>query len=126
VDSPPNASASTDRQIFPITGTTSPDAVKEMISFWADSKGLRLTPDDKRLNAIVRGLIRHAAQHGAPLCPCMPREITGDRARDRPIACPCVFVDNDIAVDGACKCKFFVNQEYYDSAAKALEAMNAL
>jgi ferredoxin-thioredoxin reductase catalytic subunit len=114
------------RYVFPINGDTSSDEVKQLINTWADDHGYRMTPDDKRLNAIVKGLIRHAGQHGAPLCPCMPKEITGDAERDNPIACPCVFVHNDITVDGACKCKFFVSQEYHDSAAGTLAAMNDL
>lgn len=113
-------------EIFPVTSDTSHEEVGRMIHEWADKAGYRLTPDGKRLTSIVKGLIKHGGKYGAPLCPCMTKEITGDPKRDDPIACPCVFVHNDIKVDGACKCKFFVSKEYHDNMSKTLEEMNRL
>ncbi len=115
-----------ERKIFPVQPTNQPATVKELIGSWADETGYHLTPDPRALNAIVKGLIRNSAKYGAPLCPCMPKEITGDPERDERIACPCVYVDADIAVQGACQCKLFVSTEYHDSMAASLEAMKKI
>lgn len=112
-----------ERRIFPVQPSDEPAAVKELIGTWAEETGYHLTPDPRALNAIVKGLIRNAGKYEAPLCPCMPKEITGDPERDEKIACPCVYVDADIAVQGACQCKLFVSTEYHDSMAASLEAM---
>lgn len=112
--------------IFPIQATTSPDEVLVVIGKWAESAGHKLTPDERQLRGLAKGLIKNSGKYGAPLCPCMPKEITGDPVKDEPIACPCVYVENDIHVQGACKCKLFVSPEYHDEMARTLKGMSEL
>lgn len=114
------------REIFPIRAGAASETVTEMIGAWAESVGYRLTPDKRALNAVARGLVKNAEKHGAPLCPCMPKEITGDPVRDEHIACPCVYVDNDIRAQGCCKCKLFVSPQYHETMSGVLAGMNRL
>lgn len=114
------------RDIFPIRPTTSAEEVLYTIRKWAGEVGYQVTPDQRQLNALVKGLVKNSTKYGEPLCPCMPKEITGDPVRDAPIACPCVYVDADIQVQGACKCKLFVSNEYHAEMERSLNAMNEL
>lgn len=113
-------------EIFPIRADTSPDEVLVVIGAWAERSGYKLTPDERQLRGLAKGLIKNSGKYGAPLCPCMPKEITGDPVKDEPIACPCVYVENDIHVQGACKCKLFVSSEYHDEMARTLKGMSEL
>lgn len=115
-----------DRKSFAIESSDDPGDVKALIGEWAEGEGYRLTNDPRALNATVKGLIRNAGKYGEPLCPCMPKEITGDPAQDEAIACPCVYMDSDIKVQGACKCKLFVSVEYHDNMAAVLDGMTQL
>jgi ferredoxin-thioredoxin reductase catalytic subunit len=72
---------------------------------YADSKGFKLNPNQKALEGIILGLLRNKKFKGDIYCPC--RQVTGDKEKDKEIACPCVFHRGEIELQGKCKCTLF-------------------
>jgi ferredoxin-thioredoxin reductase catalytic chain len=72
----------------------------------ADKSGFRLNPNDKIVDATMKGLLRNEGKFGARYCPC--RRVTGNKEEDKKIICPCVYHKDEIAKDGHCHCMLFV------------------
>ncbi len=72
---------------------------------YAKEKGLVLNPDDRQLNAVIRGLVRNRLKHGERYCPCRIR--SGDPEKDRLIVCPCSHHEKEIVDEGHCHCNLF-------------------
>ena len=72
---------------------------------YADSKGFKLNPNEKALEGIINGLLRNKKFKGDIYCPC--RVVTGDKEKDKEIACPCIFHRGEIELQGRCKCTLF-------------------
>lgn len=72
----------------------------------AKEKGINLNPDEKVVEAVVKGLIAHQEKNGELYCPC--RVLTGDKEEDKKIICPCVYHLDEIEKDGHCHCMLFV------------------
>jgi len=77
---------------------------------WAEevarSRGAALNPDERLVEAILRGLLRNEERYGARYCPC--RVVTGDPEQDRPKICPCQWMERDLEGRGRCHCGLFV------------------
>jgi ferredoxin-thioredoxin reductase catalytic chain len=73
---------------------------------YADSVGIKLNPNEKIVQGIVKGLLRNKELKGDIYCPC--RLVTGNKEKDKEIACPCVFHRGEIELQGKCHCQLFV------------------
>jgi ferredoxin-thioredoxin reductase catalytic chain len=79
--------------------------LKEKSKKYAESVGIKLNPNDKVVDAIVKGLLRNKELKGDIYCPC--RIVTGNKEKDKEIACPCVFHRGEIELQGKCHCQLF-------------------
>lgn len=83
---------------------------------YAKSQGLKLNPDKKIVNRIIKGLLFNEKKHGKRFCPC--RVVTGIPEQDEKIICPCVFHKAEIKKQGHCLCKLFVSKDYFEKHKK--------
>ena len=79
--------------------------LKAKFQAYADSQGFKLNPNEKALDGVILGLLRNKKFKGDIYCPC--RTVTGDKEKDKDIACPCVFHRGEIELQGRCKCTLF-------------------
>lgn len=79
--------------------------LKAKLQAYADSEGFKLNPNEKALDGIILGLLRNKKFKGDIYCPC--RQVTGDKEKDKRIACPCIFHQGEIELQGHCKCTLF-------------------
>lgn len=82
--------------------------LKDKMQKYADSQNFKLNPNEKILDGILRGLLRNKEFKGDIYCPC--RIVTGDKKKDREIACPCIFHRGEIELQGKCKCTLFFSK----------------
>jgi ferredoxin-thioredoxin reductase catalytic chain len=73
---------------------------------YADSVGIKLNPNEKITEAIIKGLLKNKELKGDLYCPC--RIVSGNKEKDREIVCPCVFHRGEIELQGKCHCQLFV------------------
>jgi len=73
---------------------------------YAKSQDIRLNPDSKVVEMIMKGLEANQKKHGARYCPC--RIITGNKQEDRKIICPCAYHKDELKQMGHCHCNLFV------------------
>jgi ferredoxin-thioredoxin reductase catalytic subunit len=69
-------------------------------------RGVKLNPDGRIIEAILKGLLRNKERFGKPYCPC--RVVTGIPEKDEPKVCPCAWMMEDIERKGRCHCGLFV------------------
>ena len=67
---------------------------------------MKLNPDKKIVDGIMKGLAENKEKYGARYCPC--RRVTGDKEIDAKIICPCIYSKDEIEKDGHCFCNLFV------------------
>ena len=82
---------------------------KDKSKEYADSVGIALNPNEKIVDAIVKGLLRNKETKGDIYCPC--RIVTGNTEKDKEIACPCVYHRGEIELQGKCHCQLFVKKD---------------
>jgi len=75
---------------------------------YADKAGLKLNPNQKVVDGILRGLLRNKQFKGDIYCPC--RVVTGNKEEDKKIVCPCIYHLQEIKDMGHCKCTLFVKK----------------
>ena len=73
---------------------------------YAKKNSIRLNPDKKITDRLIRGLIEREKKYGARYCPC--RRVVGDKTTDKKIICPCAFCKKEIMEQGHCHCFLFV------------------
>ncbi|MCK4453957.1 ferredoxin:thioredoxin reductase [Candidatus Parcubacteria bacterium] len=73
---------------------------------YAEENGLKLNPDKKIIEVLIKKLLENEEKYGEKYCPC--RFITGDCEKDKKKICPCVFMDSEIKKQGHCHCSLFV------------------
>ena len=93
------------------------DDVKRRAQQDAESRGIRLTPDEKLLQSLLEGLKTNEERYGYPSCPC--RMASGDFETDRDIICPCDYRDSDVAEYGCCYCSLYVDDEPHEGKKQA-------
>lgn len=84
--------------------------VKELIEKskkYAESAGIKLNPDEKIVEGIIKGMLMKKEKNGELYCPC--RMLTGDKKKDAEIICPCVYHRGEIELQGRCHCNLFVS-----------------
>lgn len=72
---------------------------------YALEAGIKLNPDKKITETVIKGLLKNKKEKGEFYCPC--RIITGNKEKDKKIICPCVFHRDEIKLQGHCKCFLF-------------------
>ncbi len=80
--------------------------VREKSEKFAEETGIKINPDRKIADGIIKGLLLNEEKHGEQYCPC--RRVTGDKEEDKKIICPCVYHEEEIEKDGQCHCRLFV------------------
>jgi len=68
--------------------------------------GIKVNPNKKIVDTIIKGLLENKKKHGELYCPC--RIVTGNKEKDKEIICPCVFHRGEIELQEHCKCFLFV------------------
>ncbi len=94
----------------PTESDTIEEDIRAFAVKYAKEHGLVLNPDDKRLNAVIKGLARNMRKHGAHYCPCRVR--TGDTEEDKKIICPCIYHGKELEETGACHCQLFFTRDH--------------
>lgn len=82
------------------------EKLRELMKKYAESQGFKLNTDEKIVDFVIQGLLKNEAKHGYRYCPC--RVITGDRAKDVNLICPCAYHKDEIREMGHCHCGLFV------------------
>jgi ferredoxin-thioredoxin reductase catalytic chain len=85
------------------------EAVHQWAKKFAHKHGFILNPDEKRLETVIRGLVRNKSRFGALYCPCRIR--SGDPETDKKIICPCVYHKDEIDKEGSCHCNLYFRNE---------------
>ena len=84
------------------------EELKKDIKEYAPKAGIKVNPDKKQAEFIIKGLLKNKEKHGEVYCPC--RIITGNKEKDKEIICPCVFHRGEIELEGHCRCLLFVGK----------------
>ena len=82
------------------------DAMKKV----QEPKGYYFNKDNERTFELLEALLHNKERYGYMGCPC--RLLSGDRAKDRDILCPCVYSVPDIEAYGSCYCNLYVSKEW--------------
>jgi ferredoxin-thioredoxin reductase catalytic subunit len=72
---------------------------------YAESVDIKLNPNQKAVEGVVKGLFRNKETRGEFYCPC--RIPSGDKEKDKDLICPCVFHRGEIEIQDHCKCFLF-------------------
>ena len=86
-----------------------PEELRKDAEEYARKAEIKLNPDKKIVETVIKGLFKNKQVHGEVYCPC--RVVTGDKEKDKEIICPCVFDKREIELDGHCKCFLFVGEK---------------
>jgi len=81
--------------------TTDEDKIRAWAEGYANENSWVLNPDEKTLDAVIRGLARNRQKFGEQYCPCRLR--SKDVEKDRAIICPCINHRDEIEKDGHCQ-----------------------
>jgi thioredoxin len=91
-----------------ISGAKEKGKVPQLIDEYqkiAEEKGLKLNPDQKIVESLMKGLLENEKKHGERYCPC--RRVSGNREEDSKKICPCDFLEKEISEKGSCVCGLF-------------------
>jgi ferredoxin-thioredoxin reductase catalytic subunit len=72
---------------------------------YAEGAGIKLNPDSKAVEGVVKGLFRNKETKGEFYCPC--RITSGNKEKDKELICPCVFHRGEIELQEHCRCFLF-------------------
>ena len=75
---------------------------------YAEQEGFLLNPDEKRVQNIVKALLKKEELFGGKYCPC--RVMKHDKEEDKKIICPCIYHKDEVKNDGHCICWLFVKK----------------
>lgn len=89
----------------------------EKLKPFQESKGRYFNRDKASVLWLLDALLKKMARYGYMSCPC--RLTSGDREKDRAIACPCVYCDDDMKDYGSCFCGLYVSKAYNERPADA-------
>ncbi len=78
-----------------------------------DALGYKFTPDEDLKDFLLEQEVALERRHGVPFCPCQP--ITGERAHDMTLVCPCIpFHRAHYDAMKRCWCGLFVHRDVTD------------
>ena len=75
---------------------------------YAKKNNIRLNPDRKVTDGLIKGLIEREEKYGARYCPC--RLVTEDEKENGRIICPCAYCKKEVKKQGHCHCFLFVSK----------------
>lgn len=75
---------------------------------YAAENGIKLNPNKKVVEGIIKGLLLNEEKYGARYCPC--RRITDNAEEDKKKICPCFWHKEEIEKNGRCLCGLFVKK----------------
>ena len=81
------------------------EELKKKSEDYAKKAGIKLNPDKKAVDGIIKALLINKEKKRDLYCPC--RIASGDKIKDKEIICPCVFHRGEIELQGNCKCTLF-------------------
>ncbi len=81
--------------------------LRKEIEKYALKVGIKVNPDEKIVQELIKGLLAKRKKYGENYCPC--RVVSGDKKKDEEIICPCVFHRGEIGLKGNCLCLLFVS-----------------
>ena len=73
---------------------------------FAQENGLKLNPDKKIVENIIKAMLKKEELLGERYCPC--RRTSGDIEKDKDIICPCKMCTREVEDNGHCHCNLFV------------------
>jgi ferredoxin-thioredoxin reductase catalytic subunit len=82
--------------------------VLEFSEEYAKKAGIKLNPDKKIVENVIKGLLKNEEKFGFRYCPC--RVVEGDLEKDRKKICPCSWHLEEIKKFGHCLCGLFVKK----------------
>lgn len=82
------------------------EKIKKQSEVHAKKAGIKLNPDSKKVDEVIKGLLAKKAKYGEIYCPC--RLVSGNKEKDKEIICPCVYHRGEIELQGHCLCYLFV------------------
>jgi ferredoxin-thioredoxin reductase catalytic subunit len=75
---------------------------------YAINAGIKVNPDKKVVDNIIKGMFKNKESKGEFYCPC--RVTSGNKEKDKELICPCVFHRGEIELEGHCRCFLFVGK----------------
>ena len=96
-----------------------PERLYEILSKYAESKGIQLNNAKQYVLDILEGLLTNESRYGYRSCPC--RLATGIKEKDADIICPCIYKDPDIKDFGSCYCGLYVSREWNEGKIKHIK-----
>ena|SRR3990172_9038077 len=85
------------------------EKVRHMVEKYSRGSGFPLNPDEEIVATVVEGLARNRLRYGLAYCPCVI--VSGNRAADRAIICPCSNHKADLARTGICHCALYTRPD---------------
>ena len=82
----------------------------EMLKKAQEPKGYFFSNDKERVLELLEALLTNKDRYGYMACPC--RLASGDREKDKDIACPCDYREPDVAEFGSCYCNLYVSEDW--------------
>jgi ferredoxin-thioredoxin reductase catalytic chain len=86
------------------------EKLHDMLQKVQEPKGYYFNKDRNRVLELLEALLLNKDRYGYMACPC--RLASGDREKDRDIACPCVYRESDVKEYGSCYCNLYVSQAW--------------
>lgn len=79
--------------------------IRERLEKYLQGKSFYFNPDPDIVDAILVAMAKRRERYGEDYCPC--RRVTGDKAEDSKIICPCVYHEAELDEQGYCHCRLF-------------------
>jgi ferredoxin-thioredoxin reductase catalytic subunit len=90
------------------------DELYERLKKLQEPKGYCFSADREQTFELLAALLVNRKRYGYMACPC--RLASGDRERDRDIACPCSYREPDVKEYGSCYCNLYVSAAWNEGA----------
>lgn len=80
-------------------------SIRERLERYLEGKSFYFNPDPDIVHSVLSAMAMRREKFGEEYCPC--RRVTGDKAEDAKIICPCVYHEAEIDEQGYCHCRLF-------------------
>lgn len=86
------------------------ETLYDMLKKSQEPKGYFFNDDKDRVLELLEALLTNKERYGYMGCPC--RLLSGDKANDKDIICPCVYRTPDVEEFGSCYCNLYVSNAW--------------
>lgn len=86
-----------------MTQKISKTELKKRIYRVAQKRGYEVM--ESNLDTVINGLLKQFEKYGGYYCPC--RVVPKSEKERKKIACPCIYLDEEIAANGICHCRLY-------------------